>query len=353
MIVPFIPKIKVREGVKYALLFEGDAVATVKTGDSVVPRSIVLKGNESIVLQAINLSQELGVAPSQVAKFMVKDDGEIVDEGELVARRSIAAGTVERLVYSSFSGKLSFDRLASGVLEVRSPFTETEVLARVHGKVERIFPEQFHKREIHISVNAFSTRPFMILGNYVAAPLRFLKEGNAVYRARDVDSSCEGAVVVVGRSLSVALYDALLSAGAKGIVVGGIQKTELSAFAEPAIPLVITEGWGIIPVNEVLWSVLKEHEEDICIVNPYEKILAITPSSSVPTVSKDESLINAGITVIELHKGQQVQVRDLPYWGYTGKVIDILEDEGLVQVLIGEELKVLVGSGAIIAIGEE
>lgn len=353
MIASYFAKVIAKPYLNYTLVFEGDTSVCVKVGDTVVPSTVVFEGNESVALESLNLSRELGVRAKDVSKFVLKDDGEIIDKGEIIARKTVAAGTMERSVRASYSGRVAHARIESGIVEIRSPFAESSVVAGVHGKVVRIYPESERKRQILLEVTAYWTSPFLMTGHEMSGKLHFLKEGSSLYRSCDVDAQCNGMVVVAGRSLSVSLYDALVAVGARGIIVGGIPKTEMSGLSCPAIPIAVTEGWGIIPINSVLMSVMAELKGDVVYLDPKAKQMVLCPSVEIPSLENRRYVAETGVSVCTLQKGQVVQVWDLPYWGYCGSVVGFIEEDRIVQVAFAGDQKVLVSVDSVVAIGEE
>jgi hypothetical protein len=353
MIVSYHAKVVASPYLRYSLGFDGEAVSRVKVGDTVVPSTVVFEGNESVILQSINVTNELGVRAGDIQKFLLKDDGEIIDRGEIVARKTVAVGTVERIVRAKYSGRVSYARISSGIVDIRSPFSEAMVVAGVHGKVVHIYPDHGHRREISLEVTAYAASPFLMIGSEMSGKLHFLKDGTSLYRPRDVDSQCNGMVVVAGRSLSLALYDALVAVGARGIIVGGIQKTEFSSLFRPALPIAVTEGWGIIPINSVLMSVMDELKGDSVYLDSKRKRIVFCPSDEIPRIENRSYVAESGVSVCKVQKGQSVQVWDLPYWGFCGRVIGFVEEERMVQVSLGGEQNILVSADSIVAIGEE
>lgn len=349
MIVPCKQSIEVCDGVSVTLVFEGESTCLVKAGDTVVPKTVILEGRSSRVLQSIQLARELGVRPSDVRKFVTKSDGEIVDKGEILARRTVAMGTVERIVKAIVEGRISLSRIGSGVIDILAPFSEIDLEAGFHGKVVRIMPARQGRREVHLGVTGYVTTPFETVGGQVSGKIHLLKTGTSLYRPADVSGKTKGKIVVAGRSLSVQLYEALVSAGACGVIVGGMPLTEFRVFEEFPIPIAITEGWGVIPINAPLMEVLAENDGDMCFMDADQGRFVLCPSDAVPKSTVDK-MTDPGVTLEELEEGDVVQVWDMPYWGFSGEVKNIMEDERLVRVSFDSGRTVALREGSIVII---
>lgn len=351
MVVTCRPSVTAKEGQRFVVSFEGDSSCLVRVGDLLDPSTTVFDGRSSEILQAINLGKELGVDPRHAKRYVLKTDGEIIDRGDVVSRRTIAMGTVERVVKSQHDGRISMERISSGVLDIRAPFSDASVPAGVHGRVSRIFPDSGGRRKIEIEVAGYVAKPFLCKGRSVAGRVMILKDGTSVYRPSDVDGRCRDMIVVAGRSLSLKLYESLIEAGTKAVIVGGMPLTEFRVMESAAVPIFVSEGWGIAPINTVLLNLLKEHEGDFCFLDIERKHLVICPSGEPLSVGGKDEEIDVGLCGVE--KGQTVQVWDMPYWGYSGKVMQVLEDEGLVQVIFDSGKKVVVDAGSVVVISEE
>lgn len=336
---------KIKDG-EFRISFVGDAVCPLKVGDRVDSSSVIFEGNISELLQSVDLPKELGVKPQAVSEFILKDDGEIVDEKDVIARRMVSLGMAERVVRADVEGRISFERLESGILDIMSPFTDSSITAGVVGRVKAILPGREFHREIIISVDGEIMYPFTHLGRSVSAKLTFLKDGDSIYTSSDVDSSYKGFIVVTGRSLTSKLYESLVSVGVLGIVAGGMDYESFKGLKDIPIPLFITEGWGIIPINIALMQVLKHNEGKPVYLdckNGYLLIPSKTYSGSMGGVSENipHGCMNVSDEVVKLEKEMVVQIWDMPYWGYSGVVTDVLEEEGLVQVALGSSRKIL------------
>lgn len=337
---------------RFRISFEGEAYCSVAHGEKVTPGTVIFEGRTSEILQSINLSKELGVPAREAVKFITIDDGEIVDVGDIIARRSVAMGTVDRIVRARTEGRIMLENISEGFAEIRAPFSDAVVKAGVYGRVGRIYPERMGRRVVDLEVSGFVAEPFFCIGESVSGEIFIIKEGDSLYRPGDVDGRCKGKVVVAGRSLSVALYESLAEYGARGIIVGGMPKTEQAILSEPTIPIFISEGWGIIPINSVLLQVLQEYEGDLAYIDEDKGQLVIAPSDPGKELDKETGGVHPRVSVIKLEKGMNVQVWDMPYWGYSGKVMDVLDDERLVKVMIASGRTLAVPDGVVTAIAD-
>ncbi|MEA3356919.1 MAG: hypothetical protein U9Q67_00585, partial [Patescibacteria group bacterium] len=256
MIVPRILSVKYSQGQDFTVSFEGEALNMVKSSDVVKPSTVIFEGDMSEVLQSINLCRELSVLPDKAKSLLLVSDGEIVDKGSVIARRTISMGIAERVIKSEIDGRLCLDRLDSGIVDIMSPFTRSSVTAGVNGRVKSVFHGDGMEQKVVITIDGYVSSAFMILGESISGNICLIKNGDSVYLPADVTSECKGKIVVAGMFLTLKLYDALVVAGAKGIIVGGLSHGVFESIKESAVPVFVTEGWGTIPINSVFLELL-------------------------------------------------------------------------------------------------
>lgn len=343
--------IKLMDDQEFVIEFSGEAECPLKVYDFVTPGTVLFIGKVSEVLQSINLSRELAIGPRDVKDFVLKTDGEIIDKGDMIAKRKISMGMLERIVKVKFDGRLSFERIASGIVDIMSPFSDDEIKAGVSGRVKRIFPADSYKRQIMVSVRGFVSCPFVCGGQNASGKIHFIKEGDSIYVPADIDKECKGKIVVAGRKLTVKLYNALVESGAAGVIVGGMHADEYRVIEEKAIPIFISEGFGVIPINKVFFDILNEYRESSACINCDQNKLIIHPQSGVSDYESKKWENFEQVSVGNVKIGDIVQVWDMPYWGYSGEVVNVFDEEDLIQIEFKSKQKLVASSDSVVVIG--
>lgn len=324
--------LKYKRDLDFHVGFVGDAVCCVKANDYVNRTTALFDGKISECVQSLNICKELAIPREKAADYLVKSDGEIVEKGEVIAVRPLDMGLTERIVRAGEDGRISLRKIESGIIEIMSPFMEGVLTAGVEGRVRHIVPATSDKREIVISVPGYVYNPAIVMkcvNGGVSGVVDLIKSGNSVYRPSDVDSSLKNKIVVVGRLLTFQLYEALVEVNAKGVIAGGIQLAEYKSFGETAIPVFVTEGWGSIPISPILMDVLQRGSGNMAYMDMERSRLIVCPKD----ISKDEKADGLdACSVEEIKKGQIVKIIDSPCFGYSAKVVGVLEDEELVKV---------------------
>jgi hypothetical protein len=171
---------------------------------------------------------------------------------------------------------------------------------------------------------------------------------------KEIDSSCEGKVIVGGSLVTSQALQKAISVRAKGIVVGGFDDKDLRDFLgydlgvaitgseEKGVTLIVTEGFGQINMAERTFNLLKSKEGQSASINGATQIRAgvIRPEAVIPMtgdikVSVDkEKMENIG-----LQEESPIRVIRQPYFGKLGKVVNLpsplqqLETESSARIL--------------------
>lgn len=336
------PKILIKDDQEFVMDFTGDLVSPLKAGDKVKTSTVIFEGSVSERLQSVDLCKELSIPASDAKEYLVLNDGEIVNKGDLLASRTMSLGMTERIVKADADGRLSYERLESGVIDVMSASTPSVINANLKGRVKFIMPERGNRRMVGFSITGHVVKPVVCAGPNSWGRIHLLREGgNSIYVPADIKSSCKGKVVVAGRILNIKLYEALVEAGAVGVIVGGVDYDEFNAIEEKAIPVFVMEGWGLTPLDSIFVDFMNENDGGLVYLDVENQKLVAYCEKVFDRAVEASDLENESF-LVALEKGMEVEVWEFPYWGYSGVIGDILEDEELVKVKLGGGTEVLV-----------
>jgi hypothetical protein len=350
MLVLKNPRIRFKKDQKFPIKFRGEGVCPVKANDKVTPSTVLFEGSETNILQSIDLPKELAISPDKARKYILKSEGEIVEEGDILARRTVSLGIMEKLVRSKFEGKISFERVDKGILDIMAPSRESVMTAGMYGRVAHVMPSVKNPySEVILKVDGLEVNAAIAFGEKVSANLAVLKDGNSVYTASDVTESFKGKIVVAGRHLNIKLYEALIEAGVKGIIAGGVVSQGFNSIREKSVPTAILEGWGIIPINNVVIEMLRSYENAPVFIDSAKNKIFVYPAGDGEDLSKNYldnnflyKLSDDLPDIVEACEDMKVQIWDEPFWGYSGKITDVLKNDDLINVELSTGSKVLV-----------
>lgn len=298
----------------------------VAEGDAVTPETIVARADLPGPMQTIKVAGALGIEPTDVARALTVKVGDTVAAGQIVARTRGLMGLFKSECRSSYTGMVEIVSPISGNVGVRIAPTPVEIRAYIPGRVAHVLPGEGVVVETH---GAFIQGIFGVGGERRGRLRRAAAAPSAPLTENNITSDLAGCVVVGGSIVEGAALRRAAEVGVAGIVVGGIVDQDLVAFLgydigvaitgqeNIALTLVLTEGFGAIPMAERTWALLGSLENREASLSGATQIRAgvIRPEIIVPAppgASSFGPLIESAFT---LTLGAHVRLIREPYFG--------------------------------------
>ncbi len=266
----------------------------------------------------IPVAAELGVAPDEAPRCLLRPLGERVEAGEAIAGRR--RGLRETHVTSPIAGRLVSLDQRTGTLLVVAEAPRSPVKALVAGEVVRTTESSIEIKTIGDLISGAA-----LLGPESGGTLVILADRpDRELPAEEFDERCRGAVVVAGLTVSSAALRRLSELGAAGVVVGSVSIGTLEPFlgertAERLEPLLagssldwpfpfgilVLEGFGRLPIPEPAFTALQEHAG---------RSVALFRGESLPIgrpgcFATSRSLHGKPLTPVPLTPGNRVHIR--------------------------------------------
>ncbi len=252
-------------------------------------------------------------------------------------------------VESPVDGTIESISQSTGRVVVREAPIPVEVDAYVKGVVDEVVENE----GIVLSSNAaFIQGIFGIAGEKRGELALVSSSPSEELKADQITSDMKGKILIGGSFLSLEAYKKALSVNVAGIVVGGFNYYDLKAILGYNLgvaitgteklntALIVTEGYGSIPMSEATYSLLKDNVGNAASINGATQIRAgvIRPEIVIPlensnTDNDSESKMPEGI-----QEGSTVRVIRSPNFGKIGKVTSLpselnkMESETMVRV---------------------
>lgn len=248
---------------------------TVRPGERVEPGAVIATADHTDLPVLINVAHELELEPAGVPERLTKEPGQPIAAGEPIAkrRRGLRTQTVRCPVDGTFIG---FDAV-TGTAAIRPRANRIELTAYVGGVVEDV--------EIvwGVTVRTFGARFFgtIGLGDETFGVLKLIGGDRQRPLTPDlIDGRAGRSVIAVGGGTTAAALAKAVQVGAKGVIVGSIEETELAQFlktqegalwrvglpdwqiplANAPITIVVTEGFGRGPMAAPLFETLQAND---------------------------------------------------------------------------------------------
>ena len=330
------------------LPLKGDVL--VEAGKTVVPDDIVARTYLPGNVQMVNIANLLNIDAQDIAEVMLVDIGSEIKEGELLAETKGLFGFFKSSAVSPVDGVLESISDVTGQVVLREVPIPVEIDAYMNGEVASVLEEE----GVVVTSNAVFIQGIFGMGGENRGELRVLVDNREDELTPEmIPGDVNGAVIVGGSFISLEAYKKAISVGAAAVVVGGFNYHDLkdvlgytlgvaiTGSENLGTSLILTEGYGRIPMGNRCFELLKQHNEKFTSVNGSTQIRAgvIRPEIVIPLTADDsmESKTDKD-TTSGISSGSLVRVIRAPYFGDIGTVVSLpselqqMESETMVRV---------------------
>lgn len=324
-----------------------------KVGDKVQPTDVIAKTDLPGNVEQINVANLLGCDPEDLKYFMKVKEGEKIEKGQLVAKNRglLGTGLFKTSVKAPFDGSIEAISQVTGNVLFRAMPIPIEATAYIEGEVTEVIPEE----GVVIEANATFIQGIFGIGGERFGEILVLTEDTHGDLTEDmIKEEHRGKVLICGRKVTALAFRKAADIGIKAIVAGGVDDRDLreilgfdigvaiTGSEDVATTIVVTEGFGEIPMAQKTFDLLKKYEDRGASVNGATQIRAgvIRPEIVINQKEPPENYVvekaeeNIGLSI-----GSLVRVIRYPYFGKIGTVkalppeLQVLESESKARVL--------------------
>lgn len=350
----YTPGLKVTEYThikkKRVLPLKGDVL--VKQGDLVKPDDIVAKAELPGNVDQINVANLLGCDPEDVQYFMKVKLGDHIMPGTIIAQNKglLGTGLFKSTVRMPFEGTVESISNITGNVLLRANPIPVEMRAYLEGIVTEVIPQEGVVIEANVT---FIQGIFGIGGERYGAIHVIENDRDGDLTANLVNETHRNKVLVCKRKITAGGFQKAIENGVKAIVAGGIDDRDLrnilgydigvaiTGSEEVDTTIVITEGFGEIPMAERTFELLKKYNGRFASVNGATQIRAgvIRPEIIINQPKPPEGFTEPTEAKLGLNIGSVVRVIRFPHFGKLGEVTElppeltVLESESKARVL--------------------
>ena len=322
-----------------------------KQGDKVNAKNVVARTNlPGNVHMVIKVSNRLNVSPADIKDVLLVKEGDEIKKGNMIAQTDGLFGFFKSEFLSPVSGTIESISDVTGQVVIRDAPIPVEVDAYLSGTVSEVIDSE----GVMVEAKSAYVQGIFGIGGESEGKLKMLVDGrNDILREEAINDSHKGKIIVGGAFLSIDAYKKALSNKVAGIVVGGFNYYDLEEILgytlgvaitgteNLATSLIVTEGYGSIPMSERTFNLLSSHDGSSVSVNGATQIRAgvIRPEIVIPlddTQDKNNEVLNK--EQLGIKKGSIVRVIRAPFFGKIGEVLELpaelqkMESETMVRV---------------------
>ncbi|EMR73094.1 hypothetical protein MCGE09_00114 [Thaumarchaeota archaeon SCGC AB-539-E09] len=322
----------------------------VKEGDRVSFDTIVAQAFTPGEPEIINAAPKLNVLKPRLNDYMLKQVGDKIVKGEIIAQNIYLFGLMKKFVYAPFDGSLENISKYSGRVIVRGAPIPIDVKAYVPGIVVEVIPDQ----GVVIETTASFIQGIFGIGGESFGEIHMITETvDEPITGEMITSEHAGKILVGGSIVTAEAMKKANELGVVGIVTGGISSKDLTEFLgyeigvaitgeeEINITLIATESFGEMPMAQHTFDMMKELEGQMASINGSTQIRAgvVRPEIMVPHLEEVEAVLSEENIDAGMTSGTRVRVIRAPYFGKLGNVASLptglqqLETESKARVM--------------------
>jgi hypothetical protein len=284
----------------------------VHEGQQVYPEDVVAEAVMPAKVVMVEIASSLGVDIIATKDLLVREPGEYLYEGDMIAQIS---GTLPRLVRSPVDGRFAGLHQGKAVFEVGH--RTIQVQAGMMGVVQSVLPEYGA---------VLSTRGLLLQGVWGngavgMGDLRMIKASwSRPLGAAMLAEVGQGELIAAGSCDDAEVLAKLAAMGSAGLILGLLAPGLIQTARVLSIPIIAVQGFGLGQSDLSLLDLLKPHSGAPVSLNACEAD-HLTGGRPEAIISMDAE---AGARVLgvreALQVGQRVRVFSEPAWGLTGEV---------------------------------
>lgn len=302
----------------------------VKIGDIVKANDIVAETELPGKVHSVNVANRMGVSAKEMLEFLKVKQGDTVKAGQVIAENKPFISWFKTTVESPVTATVETISEVTGQLLLREPPKILALQAYVDGKVVEVY----EKFGVTVETEgAFIQGIFGVGGETNGEIAVAVSSPDEELLAEDLLDSHKGKIVVGGNHAGWDTIQKAKAIGVSALVVGGIHDKDLkqmlgydigvaiTGHEQIGLTLIITEGFGLIPMADYTFKLLKAREGQKASISGATQIRAgvMRPEIIVPGIPENVSICREdmrGATKI----GDLVRIIREPHFGQIGKV---------------------------------
>lgn len=315
----------------------GQGNLLAKVGQEVAPDTVLGQALVSAGFFSINLAKALGVSNKGADEYLERKIGTNIYKGELLAQKKTIFG--DKLVTAPTDGIIEDYSEDKGVLRIKYFPQNERLTAGVYGIIDQVSTE---RNEVLIRTLATEIYGVAGIGVDHEGFLKVIGTPSSLFNATSTKLSSYQQILVVGALIYGQAFEKLIRLGTAGVVTGGINASDFKSmsgsfdpnekqYSRPGISIVITEGFGSMPIGDDIFEHLSKHDGQFAFISGSRKriLLPSSDSDSIISVRKVVLQVNQWLDLTQelnfkgLEQGMKVRIIWPPFAGWQGNVVSI------------------------------
>lgn len=350
MATSFTPGLRVAESVTIVkerkLPLRGDLV--VKIGERVRFDQIVARTELPGAVYPVQVAHVLGIEATELATAMSKKEKDRVSQGEVIAGTSSFFGLFRNECHSPIEGFVESVSLRTGQVNLQKDPVPVEINAFMDGEIIAL-----HEGEgVTVRTRGAYIQGIFGIGGEAFGPLKVVSPSpDHELGVADITADLAGKIIVGGSGITREAFFKARDLGVKAVIVGAFDNghireilgyelgVAITGSEAIGISLILTEGFGRIPITGRTWALLNRLDGLHASVNGATQIRAgvIRPEIVVPR--PEGGLVEEKTATGDLSIGSEVRIIRVPWFGATAKVTALPPEPRVIES--GAKVRVL------------
>ncbi|MEW6179266.1 MAG: hypothetical protein AB1522_05000 [Chloroflexota bacterium] len=299
--------------IRRARMLPGKGRILVRVGQEVNAAYVVAEADLPGSHILVDVRRILGLRRAEQAHRLIdRKVGERVEKGDILAQTE---GLLPKVIRAPADCTIA--AIQRGQILLEKPGEHYELKAGVNGVITEVLAERGVVIEAHGALIQGVWGNNQINGGMLQFAVS--QPDEEVNRA-NLDMSLRGSIVVGGFINRQDTLDAAAELPLRGMIVGSIAASLITAAQKCPVPIMVTEGFGQIPINKAAFRLLKTHEKrDVSINTTWNPEFGERPEVVVTLPSQGQTPMD----VVEFTVGQTVRILSAPHIGETGTLTAI------------------------------
>ncbi len=301
----------------------------VKVGDQVTAEQVVASTALPGRVLALNIARELNLPPAEIERWMLKRPGDSVQYNDPLAEYKSFFGFFCSRALCPTTGTLEAVSTVTGQALIRGPSIPVELKAYVSGTVVEVQEQE----AVTVECTCALVQGILGVGGEAYGELVMIARApDDTLSPIALTSEHAGKIVVGGASADWPALERAREVGVSAIVVGAMNAADLdrllgaplgvaiTGHENLGITVVLTEGFGSMPMAEETYDLLRSHAGEQASLNGATQIRAGVLRPEVIIPRREKSGREAPAASGRLQVGSRVRLVREPYFGRLGTV---------------------------------
>ncbi len=284
-------------------------------GQAVKPTDVIATAVVKPVHYMLDVTRGLGVSAEKAARLIERREGDKVVQGDIIATRS---GLSKRTIRVPRPGRIVL--ISEGQVLIQADTAPYRLLAGYPGVVAELVPN----RGAIIETTGALIRALWGNGKLGTGVLTNLAaEPDHILTSDQVNVSVRGGVLLGGHCNQA---KALRNAGEhriRGLILGSLAPELAGIAIRMPYPIVVLEGFGMLPMNSAAFKLLTTNDKRDVTVNaePFDRASGNKPEVLIPLPGSENLDMPPDMDM--LIPGMRVRITRAPYRGQVATIEDI------------------------------